>query len=62
MTLEALRKEAAKPQSPLQGMLLLAKGSRLSVQPVKPQEWAHVMAMAIAAARGQATTGGGKGE
>lgn len=45
MTLEELRKEAAQPQSPLHGMLLLQKGSRLSVQPVTLQEWAHVMGM-----------------
>lgn len=45
MTLEELRKEAAQPHSPLQSMLLLQKGSRLSVQPVTPQEWAHVMGM-----------------
>lgn len=42
MTLEELRAEAAKPQSPLQGMLLLQRGSRLSVQPVKPAEWEHI--------------------
>lgn len=45
MTLEELRAEAAKPNSPLAGMLLLQRGSRLSVQPVAPAEWAHIMGM-----------------
>ena len=38
LTLEELRKE-----SKLKGMVLLKKGSRLSVQPVTPQEWAHIV-------------------
>lgn len=41
LTLEALRKETK-----LEGMMLLQKGSRLSVQPVTPLEWKHIMAMA----------------
>lgn len=41
LTLEALRKETK-----LEGMVLLQKGSRLSVQPVTPLEWKHIMAMA----------------
>ena len=41
LTLEALRKETT-----LKGMVLLQKGSRLSVQPVTPLEWKHIMAMA----------------
>ena len=45
VTLEELRAEAAKPKSPLAGMLLLQRGSRLSVQPVAPAEWAHIMGM-----------------
>lgn len=58
MTLEELRAEAAKPNSPLQGMLLLQRGSRLSVQPVKPAEWAHIMAMI--ADKKKSKDGGGK--
>ena len=41
LTLDALRKETK-----LEGMVLLQKGSRLSVQPVTPLEWKHIMAMA----------------
>lgn len=41
LTLEALRKETK-----LKGMVLLQKGSRLSVQPVTPLEWKHIMALA----------------
>ncbi len=29
-------------------MLLLQRGSRLSVQPVKPPEWEHIMGMVAA--------------
>lgn len=38
LTLDELRKEAK-----LHGMLLLQKGSRLSVQPVTPLEWQHIL-------------------
>lgn len=38
LTLDELRKEAK-----LKGMILLQKGSRLSVQPVSPLEWQHIM-------------------
>ena len=38
LTLDELRKEAK-----LKGMTLLQKGSRLSVQPVSPLEWQHLM-------------------
>lgn len=38
LTLDELRKEAK-----LKGMILLQKGSRLSVQPVSPLEWDHIM-------------------
>lgn len=41
LPLDALRKEAK-----LQGMVLLKKGSRLSVQPVKPVEWRHITTLA----------------
>lgn len=39
--LDRLREEPA-----LKGMVLLRKGSRLSVQPVTPQEWNHVLKLA----------------
>lgn len=38
LTLDELRKEAK-----LKGMMLLQKGSRLSVQPVSSLEWQHIM-------------------
>jgi len=40
LTLEQLRKE-----NTLKGMVLLQKGSRLSVQPVSPQEWEHILSL-----------------
>lgn len=40
LTLEILRKERA-----LKDMVLLRKGSRLSVQPVSPQEWKHILSL-----------------
>lgn len=41
LALDRLRREPA-----LAGMELLRRGSRLSVQPVRPAEWARVMALA----------------
>lgn len=41
LSLDRLRKEVA-----LKGMVLLRKGSRLSVQPVTPLEWKHILSMA----------------
>lgn len=41
VTLDELRKETT-----LKGMVLLKKGSRLSVQPVTPQEWKHILRLA----------------
>lgn len=41
LTLDALRKETK-----LKGMVLLQKGSRLSVQPVTPLEWKHIITLA----------------
>jgi predicted RNA-binding protein with PUA-like domain len=41
LTLDELRKETK-----LKGMVLLQKGSRLSVQPVTPLEWKHIMNLA----------------
>ena len=41
LTLEELRNE-----NKLKGMVLLKKGSRLSVQPVTPLEWRHIMKLA----------------
>lgn len=38
LTLDELRKDAE-----LKGMVLLQKGSRLSVQPVSPIEWQHIV-------------------
>lgn len=38
LTLNELRKDAT-----LKGMVLLQKGSRLSVQPVSPIEWQHIV-------------------
>jgi predicted RNA-binding protein with PUA-like domain len=38
LTLDELRKEPT-----LKGMVLLQKGSRLSVQPVSPLEWKHIL-------------------
>jgi len=40
MTLDYLKKEHK-----LKGMVLLQKGSRLSVQPVTPQEWTHILTL-----------------
>jgi predicted RNA-binding protein with PUA-like domain len=40
VTLDQLRKEIR-----LKGMLLLQKGSRLSVQPVSPPEWEHILSL-----------------
>lgn len=41
LTLDTLRKERT-----LKEMVLLRKGSRLSVQPVTPQEWTHILSLA----------------
>lgn len=41
VTLDQLRKEIR-----LNGMVLLQKGSRLSVQPVSPLEWGHILRLA----------------
>lgn len=41
LALEQLRKETK-----LKGMVLLRKGSRLSVQPVSPLEWQHILSLA----------------
>jgi predicted RNA-binding protein with PUA-like domain len=41
LSLDQLRKETK-----LKGMVLLRKGSRLSVQPVSPQEWKHILSLA----------------
>lgn len=41
LPLDQLRKETK-----LKGMVLLRKGSRLSVQPVSPLEWAHILSLA----------------
>jgi predicted RNA-binding protein with PUA-like domain len=41
VTLDQLRKD-----SRLKGMTLLQKGSRLSVQPVSPFEWGHILSLA----------------
>lgn len=41
LTLDELREE-----SKLRGMVLLKKGSRLSVQPVTPMEWRHITSLA----------------
>jgi predicted RNA-binding protein with PUA-like domain len=43
LALDELRKEAR-----LKGMVLLQKGSRLSVQPVTPVEWKHILSLASA--------------
>ena len=40
LTLDELRKETK-----LKGMVLLRKGSRLSVQPVTPLEWRHIITL-----------------
>ena len=40
LTLNELRKEQK-----LKGMVLLQKGSRLSVQPVSPAEWLHILSL-----------------
>ena len=40
LTLDQLRKETK-----LKEMVLLRKGSRLSVQPVSPQEWEHILSL-----------------
>jgi predicted RNA-binding protein with PUA-like domain len=40
LTLDRLRKETK-----LKEMVLLRKGSRLSVQPVSPQEWEHILSL-----------------
>jgi predicted RNA-binding protein with PUA-like domain len=40
LTLDELRKEGK-----LKGMVLLKKGSRLSVQPVTPPEWNHITSL-----------------
>lgn len=49
LTLDELRKETK-----LNGMILLQKGSRLSVQPVTPLEWQHLMNLekTVASSRG----------
>lgn len=41
LTLDQMRKETK-----LKGMVLLRKGSRLSVQPVTPLEWEHILSLA----------------
>jgi predicted RNA-binding protein with PUA-like domain len=41
LTLDELRMD-----SKLKGMVLLRKGSRLSVQPVTPLEWKHIITLA----------------
>lgn len=41
LSLDDLRKEGK-----LKGMVLLQKGSRLSVQPVTPLEWKHIVSLA----------------
>ncbi len=41
LSLDQLRKEPT-----LKGMVLLQKGSRLSVQPVNPLEWKHILSLA----------------
>ncbi|MBH0179099.1 MAG: EVE domain-containing protein [Nitrospira sp.] len=41
LSLDQLRKESA-----LKGMVLLQKGSRLSVQPVSSLEWKHILSLA----------------
>jgi predicted RNA-binding protein with PUA-like domain len=41
VTLNELRKETK-----LKGMVLLQKGSRLSVQPISPLEWRHITKLA----------------
>lgn len=41
LSLDELRKESA-----LKGMVLLQKGSRLSVQPVSSLEWKHILSLA----------------
>lgn len=41
LSLDRLRQEPA-----LKGMVLLQKGSRLSVQPVAEKEWRHILSMA----------------
>jgi predicted RNA-binding protein with PUA-like domain len=41
LSLDRLRKETK-----LKGMVLLRKGSRLSVQPVSPLEWEHILSLA----------------
>lgn len=41
LSLDDMRKETK-----LKGMVLLRKGSRLSVQPVTPQEWEHILSLA----------------
>jgi predicted RNA-binding protein with PUA-like domain len=38
LTLDELRRQAR-----LKGMILLQKGSRLSVQPITPLEWQHIL-------------------
>ena len=40
LTLNELRKEGK-----LKGMVLLQKGSRLSVQPITPSEWKHIISL-----------------
>ena len=41
LTLEELRQH----EQQLQGMALLQRGSRLSVQPVRPEHWKHVLSL-----------------
>ena len=43
---EPLTLECLRHRSDLKGMELLRKGSRLSVQPVRPQEWRAIVALA----------------
>lgn len=53
VTLAALREEAARTEaSALKDMVLLRR-SRLSVQPVSEEEWAHVMRLEQAAVSGR---------
>lgn len=37
--------EQLKSQTSLKGMRLLKKGNRLSVMPLTPHEWQHIMAL-----------------
>lgn len=60
--LEVLREEALKPGSPLAGMALLQKGSRLSVQPVREEEWKFIHEKLIMAPKGTGVVREERGE